>query len=430
MVAKRKYKHTRRVPKDELQPLKFWQAVVELNPHPNGDRRRKFIRSKNRDKAEALYVQAVKDKDAGGGDMPTRAITVAAWFEEWFEPIHVLEIKPKTAHTYRGLIAREILPRIGPIKLERLTTREIRQMLTAIVTTGGKKQTGLSSTTAAQVHRILSIALKAAMAEGHVPRNVAAMVKPPRKAATNLTALTAEEARQVLATALHEPQWSSLWFAVLLTGARQGELLGLEVDRITDVMDLSWQLQRITWEHGCSPRCGRKRGSDCLQRKVTAPADWKGRYLQGGLWLTSPKTRSGTRIVPISQPLALAMRLEVEATADVPNPHGLMWRMPDGSPIDPRVQSEAWHDLLARAGVPDIRLHDGRHTAVDMFYDSGSEESEAPGIFGHSVRTSIRAYRSNTNLVRRSELMERLADMIIPADMPRAIGELPEAPGQ
>lgn len=423
MAAPRKYKHTRRVPADESKPLKFWQAVVELARADNGDRRRKFVRSKNRDKAEALYAQAIKDREAGGGDMPTRAITVAGWFAEWFEPIHVLEIKPKTAHTYRGLIAREILPHIGAIKLERLNTRDIRQMLTAVVTTSGTNHSGLSSTTAAQVHRITSVALKAAVAEGHVPRNVAALVKPPRRAATNLTALSADEARKVLSTAMQDEKWPSLWWAVLLTGARQGELLGLELDRVGTYMDLSWQLQRLTWEHGCSPHCGRKRGADCRQRKITAPADWNARHLQGGLWLTSPKTKAGSRIVPISQPLALAMRLELDATADMPNPHGLMWRMPDGSPIDPRVQSEAWHNLLARAGVPDIRLHDGRHTAVDMLYDSGVEESELPGIVGHSTRQTTRGYRSNSNLTRRSEAMERLAAMIIPTDTPQAVGE-------
>jgi hypothetical protein len=40
--------------------------------------------------------------------------------------------------------------------------------------------------------------------------------------------------------------------AALFTGARQGELIGLELDRVTDELDLSWQLKRFSWSHHCA----------------------------------------------------------------------------------------------------------------------------------------------------------------------------------
>ena len=119
-------------------------------------------------------------------------------------------------------------------------------------------------------------------------------------------------------------------------------------------------------------------------------------------------------IMNSSHDLAQAMQLEMRQTANDPNPFGLMWRMPDGNPIDPRVQSEAWHDLLKRAGVPDVRLHDGRHTTVDLGYDSGTPESEMAGIFGHSAVTTTRGYRSAVGATQRAVVMERIAASVIP----------------
>lgn len=399
MVAKRKYIHTFRVPKDPAQPLKFWRAIIELKAEP-GKRNRRYINSKDRDKAERLAAEFKKDAAAANGELSTRSITVADWFAEWF-PVHCLEIKPKTINTYDGLIRREILPALGKIKIDRLSTADVRAMLAGITAKG------LSSTTAAQVHRILVIALNAAEADGRVARNPAKKVKAPRKAATQLVALTAAEGGKVLEAANSDP-WRSLWYAVLHTGARQGELLGLEIDRVGEMLDLSWQLQRLTWEHGCNPFCGRKRGSDCRQRKITAPADWQARHLTGGFWLTAPKTAGSKRILLPTPTLRAELQRHLDATVNDPNPFGLVWRMPDGNPIDPRVQSEAWHALLARAEVPQVRLHDGRHTAVDMLYEQNVPEDMIQMIVGHSVRSTTRGYKSNVDLTRYRVAMTKM----------------------
>jgi integrase len=389
----------------------YWTVVVELPSH-TGERRRKKVRRKS--KAEALKIlrELLAERDRTG-DMPTRVMTVEQWIDEWFTTIAAKKNRPKTLSTYRGLIDREILPTIGAKKLDKLSPTDVRRMLHSIT------EKGLSSTTAAQVHRILSVALKYAMQNGKVPRNVAAAVDAPRPAKPALEALSVEQGIRVLQTAASDPL-GSLWAAVLLTGARQGELLGLQRDRVGEVIDLSWQMQRLTWEHGCGGSCNRKRGADCYKRTVTAAPDWVHKPLHGGMWLTRPKSEKGTRIVPLVEPLKSIIERHIEATADAYNPYNLVWFAPNGAPIDHSVQSKLWHQLLERAGVPDVRLHDGRHTAVDLLYEAGVPEDLIRDIVGHSTREMTRAYKSRGNTKRLTEAMLKLSALISAPDRERS----------
>jgi integrase len=378
----------------------YWTVVVEL-PSRTGERRRKKVRRKS--KAEALKIlrDLLAERDRTG-DMPTRVMTVEEWVNEWFTTIAAKKNRPKTLSTYRGLIDREILPALGTKKLDKLSTTDVRHMLHSIT------EKGLSSTTAAQVYRVLSVALSYAEKNGKVARNVAALVDSPRPAKPDLSALTLEQGIRVIETASTVPL-GSLWAAVLFTGARQGELLGLERDRVGEVIDLSWQMQRLIWEHGCGGACGRKRGADCHKRKVTAAPDWVHRPLHGGMWLTRPKSEKGTRIVPLVEPLKSILKRHLAETADAYNPYNLVWFMPNGSPIDHSVQSRLWHELLKQAGVPDVRLHDGRHTTVDLLYEAGASEDTIRDIVGHSTREMTRAYKSRGNTKRHTETMLKLS---------------------
>lgn len=381
-----------------------WTVQIEL-PMRDHKRRRKVVRVKTEDEAKRTLRRLLNELDKSG-DLQTRVLTFETWINEWFETIALLKIRPKTAASYRSLIKNDIIPVAGRIRLDKLTAADIRRVCTTIT------NDGRASSTANQAYRIMSVALKYAEREGHVARNVATLVDAPRRATTEASALTLAQAKQVLATAKGTP-WESLWYAVLLTGARQGELLGLEVDRVGKFMEVSWQMQRISWEHGCDGKCNRKRGSDCRQRKVTMPADWEHRYVSGGHWLSRPKSNSGRRLIPLVGMLAESIHRHIEDCA-YPNPHGLVWRTPKGEPIDQRVHNEAWHALLKASKVPDMRLHDGRHTAVDLLYEAGLPEDLIVEIVGHSMRSMTRNYKSQGHKERLLMAMMQQAEMISP----------------
>lgn len=389
----------------------MWCASVEL-PSTTGKRRRKVVVARTKSQVMSK-LNALKGELRQHGDLPTEQQTLGTWMDYWFTNIKAKTLRPGTMSSYRSKVGY-IKEAIGTVRLDKLTPAHVRKVHDHILAAE------LSSSTASQTHAILSNALKYAEQEGRVHRNVAKLADKPQVAHTTLDALSGADGVRLLQTVAGE-RLGSRWAAALLTGARQGELIGLEIDRVTDYIDLSWKLERINWLHGCKPKCDRIRGVDCPQRKLNASAGHERRHLEGGLYLSRPKSRAGYRIIPLVDPLKSIIRRRIEISLTEPNPHNLVWTadpkktrhgdyLPlDGSPIDPRIDNERWHDALARAGVPDVRLHDARHTTATLLYDAGVKEADIVRILGHSKAVTSRAYRNLGDYEQLSEAMMKLS---------------------
>ena len=61
-----------------------------------------------------------------------------------------------------------------------------------------------------------------------------------------------------------------------------------------------------------------------------------------------------------------------------------------GTPIHPRNDYRAFRQLIDRAGVRRVRLHDLRHTAASMLLAEGVAVRVVMEILGHSQVRSIR----------------------------------------
>ncbi|ROS63928.1 integrase-like protein [Curtobacterium sp. PhB172] len=358
------------------------------------------------------------------------------WLRHWFAHIHSKKIAPKTIASYRTSIEQYIVPAIGTVGLRALTPTHVGQVEEFI------RGRGLGGASAQQAHRVLSLALRDAARYEHIPRNVATLVSAPKKKPAQLVALTADDGARILEKVQHD-RLGSRAAAALLTGARQGELLGLELDRVTDELDLSWQLKRFSWSHGCMrasfgpPRCGARQGAKCPDRYLAAPEDQEFRHLTGGLWLSRPKSAAGWRLVPLVDPLRSIIERRVRVAASEPNPHGLLWTsdpkrsrqggvLPvDGSPIDPRDDNRAWHDMLRRAGVQDARLHDARHAAVDLLYAADVSEAVISDIVGHSAVAMSRAYRSRGDRGAQRAALQAMARLVTPTGPSSSKGGTP-----
>jgi integrase len=76
------------------------------------------------------------------------------------------------------------------------------------------------------VHATLHKALKQAVADGLIPRNVTEAVKAPRPVKKEIRPLNAEQARTLLETARGD-RLEALYVVAVTAGMREGELLGL-----------------------------------------------------------------------------------------------------------------------------------------------------------------------------------------------------------
>lgn len=370
--------------------------------------------------AEALLTKLRRERD-DKGDIPTSILNVEKWARKWFNDIAAKEVRPGTAGTYRTNIEQYIIPAIGSRQLRKLTPEHVRQLDKYIEAKGLTRSR-------ASAHQTLFQLLDAAHREGHVSRNVAALVKRPRVPKAKRTVLTVAHAIDVLQVTTGRPplaidRLASRWWAALFTGARQGELLGLEWNRVDferGLIDLSWQMNRIPWQHGCDGTCGNKRGTDCPQRKLVAPADWEHRHVIGGLWWSRPKSSKGWRIIPLVSPLREALELRQRASLQEPNPFGLVWTQPNGRPIDPSADNAAWHDVLTLAGAPQARLHDARHTTASLLRKAGVPIGTIQQILGHSSEAQSEEYIDYSHDVL-EEAVTRMSALLVldPVSSPR-----------
>lgn len=355
----------------------YWRVRIELPPDRDGKRRRKEIRRKS--KADAVKVlRELKNELAKTGDLATSSVTLEAWAEHWLEE-RAKKLAPNTVNGYRVAFRDYINPLLGKKKLDKLTPQDIKHLHDVIQETPKDKALRelsdppegteyLSSTYALLVHNALSGALKMAVREGNISRNVCELVDKPSKRHTTEEVLTLEEAIKLIGYLTTHPD-GALWTTYLLTGARRGEIIGLEVDRVLDDhLDLSWQTQRI---------------SDV----DSAPKDHEYRHIGKSLYLARPKSKAGWRTPPLVPELAELLRREIGDRKD-----GLVF-LRDGEPWDPADASKEWKVILAGAGVNEkVKLHGARHTAVGLLYELGVGEATIMQIVGHSTVSVTRRY--------------------------------------
>jgi integrase len=360
----------------------LWTGIIELPSH-NGTRRRKVIRRKlKQDLINEMISQRARLQREG--DLPTNEQTVEQWFTYWLRRV-TQKVRPNTAANYRNVTEKYIIPTIGHVKLSLVTGSTVRRVWE-------ESMPHLSTTYQLNAQRIMSVAFEAAVKENRIPSNPAKKTDPPRKAASNLTALTLDEALTVLESVANDPL-GARWAVALMTGARRGEVLALEADRITDVIDLTWQLQRLP-----RPASG---------TKPQVPSDYEYRHVSGGLYLTRPKSSASMRVIPMFEPLRSILLRHMELYPPV---DGFVFTV-GGKVIDPGQDSKNWRIALAKSGIDkDVRLHDLRHTAVDMLYLAGVPEDIIMMIVGHSVRATTRGYQSR-NDDRMRAAMQRVGDM-------------------
>ncbi len=377
----------------------LWTAVVEL-PARDGTRRRRWIRAKR--KADVLdRLVALKAELKLRGDLPTRDQTVKQFFTYWYQDVVLRERRPKTAGGYKSVIDNWIIPNIGTTKLEKVTASTVRKVTDAMLSADPPK----SSTYALNAHRIMAAAFEVAVKEGRIGRNPAKLTNAPRKAVAPQDAFTLAESLRMLEYVSRDEN-GARWATGLLTGARRGEVIGLELDRVGDVLDLSWQLQRLNLT---------KTG------KPIAPADYEYRHVEGGLYLTRPKSRAGWRVIPLVDPLKSILERHL-ATME-PNPWGLVF-VRDGKPIDPDQHTKDWQAVRAGLGIDkNVKLHGLRHTAVDLMLMAGVPEDMIMEIVGHSTRITTRGYKTPQNIERLQAAMERFSLPFTQTDTQRAIGE-------
>jgi integrase len=197
--------------------------------------------------------------------------------------------------------------------------------------------------------------------DGLVPRNATEAVKPPQVRREETRPLTPEQVRTLFGAAKGD-RLEALYVLAVTTGLRQGELLGLKWD---DVDMEAGTLQ--------------------VRRTLTTA--------KGGPVLSAPKTKGSRRTVKLSQTALEALTSHLERQLEEIDRVGSLWRENGlifasevGEPLDRRdLTTHRFKPLLRRAGLPQIRFHDLRHTCATLLLSKNVNPKVVSEILGHAT---------------------------------------------
>jgi integrase len=343
-----------------------WRAVLSLQPDPiTGKRRQRRQDFTTKREAQACLAQwLVEQKHGTFVDRSDQ--TVRQMMEYWLRT-YASTKSAKTFADYKYQVTKYILPHLGEAKVQQLHPEHVVEWHTILRTHfnghGGTR-------TISVAHQRLKQALDQAVTLGLVSRNVAALVKPPQEddRAKALHTWTEEEARTFLDVADEHGIYGPIWRVSLATGMRRGELLGLR-----------WQ--DIVWDA-------------CILRVRQAVSMVKGTVIVG-----PPKTEFSIRDIPVTEDLMevlqehQARQNERRLATAVWRDHDLVFPSAVGTPVNPNNLLREYYQLLQRAGVPPIHIHDQRHTHASWAIREGIDPKTVAERLGHrDVLTTLDRY--------------------------------------
>src|ERR671910_3201102 len=201
------------------------------------DGKRRYVSGKNKEEARRNLRRAKGDAERGLV-FDADNLKVGEYLDRWLSDSVSDTVKATTFERYGQITRLHLKPTLGRVKLKVLTPTHVRGLYRE------KLEAGLSARTVRYIHTTLHKALKQAVMDGLIPRNVTEAVKPPQPTREEMHPLTPEQAKLLLQTA-HEvgDRLEALYVLAIHTGLRQGELLGLKWDDV-DLDDGSLQVRR------------------------------------------------------------------------------------------------------------------------------------------------------------------------------------------
>lgn len=305
----------------------------------------------SKSEARSLLANCLRSTNQGKR-RPLATITFEQFAREKWEPLALPTIKPATARYYRFQLHRHLLPTFGPLRLSELD----REALQAFVV--GKKQQGFSSSTLHGLRTTLSKILGQAVTWRYMEENPARGLSIGERVPKKEPAFLSPHDALRLIQALPEP-CRTIVIVATLTGLRIGEIAALR-----------WG--RVDFFRGV------------IQVKETYSED---------AGFGTPKTRSSTRDVPMSEPVRAALLTHRRLCAE-PDAAALVFTSRAGTPMGPKnLANRVLRPTCVKLGLRPISWHVLRHTHATWLSESGATIRAAQDILGQSdVETTLRVY--------------------------------------
>ena len=308
-------------------------------------------------------------------------MTVKELIDEWLDATKD-NVKISTWQNYRANMDLHVIPEIGAKRVQKLTASNLNALYDRLRKEGKKTQKKrrkkemdgkpacvvtetpkpLSPKTVRNIHNCVSGALSYAVRHNIVVKNVALDANPPKPSAcahSEMPTWTASELKQFLDGTEDRPDYPAYLLAAT-TGMRRGEVLGLrwkDIDLEAKTLSIRQTLLSVGYVKQLSePKTDKSRRNITLDDYTVAA-------------LKSYKARKAE---------------ERLAKGPTYSTSGFVFTDESGEPLHPDRFSKVFRDLVAKSGLPRIRLHDLRHTWATLALRQGIHPKVVSERLGHS----------------------------------------------
>ena len=350
-----------------------WEGRYVVDRDEKGFPISKNVLAKTKAECAAKLEQLRESLQEPMPDQPKPGILLGDWLNVWYQGYKKVNLRPNTQMSYERRIYQHIIPALGDIQLDKLTTGDIQKFYANLKTGGRLLRTelygeGLSDQTVRGIHTTLHAALNQAVEEKLIFRNPSDGCKLPSANPREMQVLTPEEIQRLLIQA-REDGCYELLLLELSTGLRRGEICALKWE------DLNF-----------------KTGALKIERQV--------HRVKGELVVSQSKTKASNRSVVLPAPVLAVLKSYKKA---VPS----QWMFPspvkENSPQDPAAVRKKLSAVLERADCKHIRFHDLRHTFATASLEHGMDVKTLSTIIGHvSSSTTLNIYTHVTDEMQRT----------------------------
>lgn len=367
----------------------YWEGRVTIGIKADGSPNRVSFYGSSRAEVAAKITDALSKLQSGTFIEPNK-VTVTQWLNTWMKVYQEGTISPNFYARRRDLIRLHIEPAIGNIQLLKLKPSDVKKFYNDLEKSGRKPAKsrsgkiipmkegtppGLATGTIRHIHNILNPAMKQAVKEGLVPKNVVADVSPPKIVRTREPKpLNKDQAGKYL-DIVKDNRLYAAFLLDLITGLRRGELMGLQwkdVNMETGALKIRRQITRIQKEDG---------KSSLEYAPLKTPASYRTIILPT-VALNELKAHRKRQVEE-----------ELLAGKEYDKSDGLIFCTPLGKKLDTRYLYRIHSKALKDAGMEHIAFHDLRHSCATLLLQAGENIKTIQGMLGHSdIETTLNCY--------------------------------------
>lgn len=337
-----------------------WCYQVTLGKKPNGKRNQKKKRGfKTKKEAERALRKIISDYEAGlyiePSNMPFQDLA------KEFMIYKKRKVSDITLDCYEYLFNSIILPEFGQTPLKNITSVYVNEFYNTLHFE--KKYKG---STLVKIHDLLKGSFDYALKMEKIQKNPFDLIDRPKKEKKYVEVWNATQIKHFLATAENTPYFLAYYLA-LVTGMRQGEILGL---RWQDIDFKSGNLQ------------------------IVQTLKTNGELKRGA------KNNFSVRSIILDQSqLAVLARYKekqnayIDKNTSIYTDNDLVVASGLGTPINPSNLRRNFNSLIEKAQLPSIRFHDLRHSHATLLLTLNENPKVVAERLGHNnVRTTLDTY--------------------------------------